>query len=112
MEKTKLLTVLVAVTLVITLLNFYITFDLNSKFDSITGKVVARQDIQPVPTVPKPQQLSRVQVSVDDDPIKGLKDAPVTIIEFSDFQCPYCERFVTQTLPLIEKNYHRFSQTV
>jgi protein-disulfide isomerase len=105
MEKTKLLTVLVAVTLVITLLNFYITFDLNSKFDSITGKVVARQDIQPIPTVPKPQQSSRVQVSVDDDPIKGLKDAPVTIIEFSDFQCPYCERFVTQTLPLIEKNY-------
>lgn len=33
---------------------------------------------------------SRVQVSVDDDPVLGAKDAPVTIIEFSDYQCPYC----------------------
>jgi len=45
------------------------------------------------------------QVSLDDDPVKGNPDAPVTIIEFSDFQCPFCSRFFTQTLPLIEKNY-------
>jgi len=108
MENTKRLTILVTVTLVITLLNLYITFDLNGKFDSITGKVVVGQDVQPAPTqqpVPKSQQPLRVQVSTDDDPVKGLKSAPVTIIEFSDFQCPYCEIFFTQTLPLIENNY-------
>jgi protein-disulfide isomerase len=33
---------------------------------------------------------SRVEVSVDDDPSLGAVDAPVTIIEFSDYQCPYC----------------------
>jgi protein-disulfide isomerase len=107
MENTKLLTILVTITLVITFLNLYMTSDLNGKFDSITGKVVV-QDGQSAPTqqpIPKPQQPSRVQVSADDDPIKGSADAPVTIIEFSDFQCPYCERFFTQTLPLIEKNY-------
>ena len=50
----------------------------------------------------KPQLL---RVSLDDDPIKGDPDAPVTIIEFSDFQCPFCARFFQQTLPLIEENY-------
>jgi len=41
----------------------------------------------------------------DDDAVTGDKDAPVTIVEFSDFQCPYCEVFVTKTLPQIEKKY-------
>ena len=34
----------------------------------------------------------RVQVSLDDDPSKGPASAPVTIVEFSDFQCPFCGR--------------------
>jgi protein-disulfide isomerase len=46
-----------------------------------------------------------VDVSVDDDPSIGPEDAPVTIIEFSDFQCPYCANFQAQTLPQILSNY-------
>jgi protein-disulfide isomerase len=44
-------------------------------------------------------------VSIDDDYIKGRADARLTLIEFSDFQCPFCERFFRETLPLIEKDY-------
>lgn len=46
-----------------------------------------------------------VNVSIDDDPIKGDKDAPVTIVEFSDYECPYCGRFFRDTFPQIEENY-------
>ena len=42
---------------------------------------------------------------IDDDTIKGDKNAPVTIVEWSDFECPFCARFYEQTLPQIEKNY-------
>ena|SRR3972149_3362708 len=45
-----------------------------------------------------------ISVSLDDDPVKGDPNAPITIVEFSDFQCPFCARFFTTTLPLIEKN--------
>ncbi len=35
-------------------------------------------------------QPPRVTVSADDDPTRGAKNAPVQIVEFSDFQCQYC----------------------
>lgn len=35
-------------------------------------------------------------------PSKGDPNAPVTIIEFSDYQCPFCKRFVDETLPELE----------
>lgn len=38
-------------------------------------------------------------------PKKGSDNAPVTLIEFSDFQCSFCRKFWQTTLPLIEKKY-------
>ena len=35
----------------------------------------------------------------------GARDAPVTIIEFTDLQCPYCARFSAQTFPELQKKY-------
>jgi protein-disulfide isomerase len=61
--------------------------------------VVAQPTAGPTPTV------GPVDVSVDDDPALGPEDAPVTIVEFADFQCPYCATFNTQTLPQILSNY-------
>ena len=53
----------------------------------------------------QPSQSGPVDVSTDDDPARGPDDARVTVIEFADFQCPYCGRFHSQTLPLILKEY-------
>ena len=55
--------------------------------------------------LPTEQPNLSMKISVDNDPIIGNPDAPITIIEFSDFQCPFCERFYTQTLPLIYEEY-------
>jgi len=54
---------------------------------------------QPTPTP------SAVKVSADDDAVLGDKDAPVEIIEFSDYQCPFCSRFWSDTLTQIKSEY-------
>jgi len=46
-----------------------------------------------------------INVSEDDDAFEGSADAPITIVEFSDYECPFCERFFTETLPLLRINY-------
>ncbi|WP_423840543.1 DsbA family protein [Vibrio mytili] len=38
-------------------------------------------------------------------PVLGSKDATIAIIEFSDFQCPYCKRFTDNAFKQIKENY-------
>ncbi len=44
-------------------------------------------------------------LEVGDAPSKGRKDAKLTLVEFSDYQCPFCRRHVETTLPQLEKDY-------
>lgn len=60
---------------------------------------------QPPAATEAPAEQTRATVSIDDDYCLGSEDAPVTIIEFSDYQCPYCQSFWAQTLPQIKSEY-------
>ena len=46
-----------------------------------------------------------VSLDLSNRPFRGSKDAPVTIVEITDYECPFCVRHVQQTLPQIEKEY-------
>jgi protein-disulfide isomerase len=48
-------------------------------------------------------EAPKVNVSTDNDPVRGAKDAKVTIIEFSDFECPYCRRVQPALKRLLEE---------
>jgi protein-disulfide isomerase len=51
------------------------------------------------------QQVTRYEVPVDDDPVLGPKDAPITIVEFSDYECPYCRKWHTETFARLMETY-------
>ena len=69
------------------------------------------ENLKPSTSSPQPAQAAQPNqpqifaISLDDDPFKGDPNAPVTMVEFSDFQCPFCSRFYQQTLPQLEENY-------
>jgi protein-disulfide isomerase len=52
-----------------------------------------------------PSEADNVVLDIDKAPFMGKKDAKVTLIEFSDFQCPFCGRHVRDTVPQLESEY-------
>lgn len=57
------------------------------------------------PAAPAGPDLSTITMDLTGEPFKGDKNAKIVVIEFSDYQCPFCARFVRDTSPQIEKEY-------
>jgi len=50
-------------------------------------------------------QPRRFEIGTEGDPYLGPADAPITIVQFSDFNCGYCQRFHVQTFPALMAAY-------
>jgi protein-disulfide isomerase len=84
------------------------TSNLNSNQISIEDldEAIAKLELKLLQNkLPTKQAAEPVKISIDNDPIIGNPNAPITIVEFSDFQCPFCARFHTQTLPSLLEEY-------
>jgi len=44
-------------------------------------------------------------INTENQPVKGDKNADVTMVLYEDFECPFCARFETDTMPQVEENY-------
>ena len=52
---------------------------------------------EPLPT--------KTRLNLDGFPMLGKKDAPITVVEFTDYQCPYCRQFHTTVFSELKKNF-------
>ena len=85
--------------------------DALSKAKGLTGEnlykalvLSAPKEAAPPQAAEAPEDDGRHLVVVGDSPVIGDKNAPVTIVEFSDFECPFCSRGAETLKELLEKN--------
>lgn len=62
-----------------------------------------RADLAKLASEPPPLLSEPVRISIDGDPMRGPSNAKVTIIEFSDFQCPFCAKAVGEASAVLAK---------
>ncbi|MCH5374203.1 MAG: thioredoxin domain-containing protein [Planctomycetes bacterium] len=68
-------------------------------------KVLLRQrPLAPSPSA-RESAFQPQTISLGNSPVKGDENAPVTIIEYSDYQCPFCARNFREVLPIIQSEY-------
>jgi protein-disulfide isomerase len=77
------------------------------------GQSRLQKDVQEIKTLlqggrvaaPAPGQPTNVVLTLEDDSAKGDKNARLVLIEFTDYQCPFCARHARDTLPQIDAEY-------
>jgi protein-disulfide isomerase len=69
-------------------------------------QLLANQQGKSAPVPAAKQTVPKVEMSIANGWYSlGRSDAPVTMVEFSDYQCPFCRRFQTDTFGDLKKNY-------
>ena len=62
-----------------------------------------RAEIAKLANEPPPLLEPSVRLNTDGDPVRGNPAAKITVVEFSDFQCPYCAKAVEQVKAVLAK---------
>ncbi len=84
--------------------------------DSIANELHLMRQVMERPPQPQPAAAAptpapqpapqKVKLKLGDDgPMLGVKDAPVVLVEFSDYQCSYCRAFQTTTFAELKKSF-------
>ncbi|HEV2492057.1 MAG TPA: DsbA family protein [Terriglobia bacterium] len=76
--------------------------ELKAGQDAMQKDITAIKDLI---TPKKPKPFEGADLSIQGEPFMGEKDAKVTMVEFSDYQCPFCGRNFQQTFPQIVTDY-------
>ncbi len=93
-KRTHFYSVLVALAFAVGILTGYVIWGRSSPQ---AQAVANNQAVVQAPAATQPPQFTRYDVPSDGFPSLGPANAPIVVVEFSDFQCPFCKRFYDET---------------
>ena len=93
-KRTHFYSILVVVAFAIGILTGYFVWGRNPAYARAAANNPSAAQI---PAATQAPRYVRYDVATDGFPSMGPADAPIVIVEFSDFQCPFCQRFYDQT---------------
>ena len=82
--------------------NLLLQKELQAMREQLQGRPAQGAQAQ-APSAPAPE--TQTLVSIDGGAMKGDKNAKLTLVEFTDYQCPFCSRHLRDTFPQIENDY-------
>ena len=110
-KETPFIIAISAIAVIALILSAYATFSVvhmkkgKDKDEETTFKTDVYKVIDAYIAEKSGQPTGPVDVSIEGAAVKGSEKAKVTIVEFSDFECPFCGRYVKETYPQILKDY-------
>ena len=74
--------------------------------DSAVSQSGDQEAVAPPTVAEQIEALDRYELPIGEfDPFTGPEDAPITIVEFSDFECPFCQRHFQEVYPRLQSEY-------
>lgn len=104
-NRTQFFSVLVIISFAVGILTGFFIWGYNQTAVTATNQssVTTNQTTNQVGATPQAPQYVRYDIPTEGYPSLGPNDAPITIVEFIDFQCPFCKRFNEETYqPLLD----------
>jgi len=67
--------------------------------------LLLRLPLPTAPNAPQPNNIKGIEFGIGDNPVLGSDNAKVILVEFTDYECSFCSRYVRETFPQILKEY-------
>ena len=80
--------------------------EIKALLSRLTSQIPAQKPSQkPAPQQPPQINVEGTEFNIGDNPVLGIESAKLIVVEFTDYQCPFCGRYTRETFPEVRKQY-------